>query len=182
MGVSRVPQPPSQGSPPALPPAYLKVAVQTGRRKAKGATHACPLHGPMVPQDAEGGPGPKGQRRGLAHWARQDQCPEPERDRGWVPKAQPAGGSPSTLRVPDGPSDRSVPLLCPADSTARPSGACLPPLARKTEQHQASGQDRNHVAACTEPTVGGGEAGGAGEPLCAWRLPSESRGLLSRGD
>lgn len=54
------------------------------------------LHCPMVPQDAEGEPGPKGQRRGFAHWASSGLAPRARKGQGLGAKdtANPMGGQP----------------------------------------------------------------------------------------
>lgn len=74
--------------------------------------------------------------------------------------------SPSILLMPRGLLRLLCALLCPADSTVHPSGACLLPLAReesttslKPGQKSGGGQHG--------PTVGQGEPDKAGEPVCA---------------
>lgn len=74
MGVAG-PQPPSQATHPALPPAYLEVGCRLGRQG--GSAMLAGLHCPMAPQDAESAR-PEGQGGGLAG---RDPHGSPEPDR-----------------------------------------------------------------------------------------------------
>lgn len=134
-----------QGSPvslpPALPPAYLKMGVQT--RKAERVTRACPAPLPDDASGRRGEPGLKGPRRGFAHWAPSGLAPSQKGAGAGGRRHSPLGAALLYCPSPDGSSDGSASILPPAVSTAHPSGVCLLALARETKHHQASSQARS---------------------------------------